>query len=146
MRSIVERLAAGFEQIRHMVDELFESADVSLSGLQAFGELLADRVENRRLHKAHRQQDLFGEHKACWRRNPWFVTGGDDNRRRHVQRAMIYLEAARRLDLAQLFFRRHAKSECFLERGRFAWAWIDEIDPSGLRQRLVEIRGGGISA
>ncbi len=85
--------------------------------------------------ETHRQQNMFCQHKAGRRGKPRFASGREDQRRRHIERAVLDLQPACRFDLAELVPRRYAQAECLFDGRSLLVAWIDEIDPGALRQR-----------
>jgi hypothetical protein len=77
MGRFIEVAAGCFKQIRHMVNQLFENANVSPRGLESFGaQLFSHCIENCRPCSANGQQHYFRQYKSRRRWNPWFVASG----------------------------------------------------------------------
>ena len=136
MRSLVEVVAARLEKVGCAVDQHFEEAHERKCRFEAFaGELLGHRVEGSGFGKAHREQDFLGKYEAGRRRDPGFALGGENERGGQIERVLDGAQPARGLDLGKLRLGRHAQAEGPLECGPFRLAWIEEIDPHGLRKR-----------
>ena len=144
MGRVVEVVAAAFEQIRQRDRPALRECGPGQRGIERFmaADLLDHRVEELRRHKAHGQQNMLGQHEAGRRRDPGLGALGEDQRRRHVERAVLDLQPAGRLDLAELVARRHAQAEGLFDPRPLVVARIDQVDPGALRQRRCGVMEG----
>ena len=92
-------------------------------------ELVADDHERPRLVVAHRHQAVVAEDEGHRRGSGHVGIGMAHQRRRHVARAVLHVEAARNLDLLHFLARRNRDAEDALDETRLRQRRRQEIEP-----------------